>query len=49
MNIGVLLGAPSRDLVDIDLDCPEALVFKDRFLLKTEAVFGRPSKPGSHL
>jgi Bifunctional DNA primase/polymerase, N-terminal len=31
-NIGVLLGLPSGGLVDIDLDCREAIMLADRFL-----------------
>ena len=47
-NLGVLLGAPSKNLVDIDLDCPEALVLADVFLPTTHTVFGRPGAPRSH-
>jgi len=47
-NIGVLLGAPSGDLIDVDLDCPEALLLAPSILPKTPAVFGRLSKPRSH-
>jgi hypothetical protein len=47
-NIGVLLGPRSGDLVDIDLDCPEALALADIYLPPTGAVFGRASKPRSH-
>lgn len=47
-NVGVLLGAPSGDLVDIDLDAPEAAAAADDFLPATGAVFGRASKPRSH-
>jgi hypothetical protein len=47
-NIGVLLGAVSGGLVDVDLDCPAALALADRFLPSTAAVFGRQSKPRSH-
>jgi len=46
-NIGVLLGEPSSGLVDIDLDCPEALAFAHS-LPKTDCVFGRKSNPRSH-
>lgn len=48
LNIGVLLGQPSGGLVDIDLDCGEALTLADRFLPSTHVIFGRPSKPKSH-
>lgn len=48
LNIGVILGARSGGLVDIDLDCPEALVLARSILPDTEAMFGRASKPCSH-
>ncbi len=48
LNIGVLLGAKSNGLTDIDLDSPEAVKIADYFLPKTEAVFGRGGKPRSH-
>ena len=48
MNVGVLLGAPSGDLVDIDLDAAEAVTLADQFLPKTGSEFGRASKPRSH-
>ncbi|WP_427365675.1 phage/plasmid primase, P4 family [Candidatus Caldatribacterium saccharofermentans] len=47
-NVGVLLGEPSQWLCDVDLDCPEAPRIADHFLPKTNAVFGRASKPKSH-
>ena len=47
-NIGVLLGAKSNGLTDIDLDSPEAIKTADYFLPSTEAVFGRAGKPRSH-
>ena len=46
-NIGVLLGNPSNGLVDIDLDCPEAIRLAPQFLPIT-AMFGRESAPCSH-
>jgi len=46
-NIGIALGAPSGNLVDIDLDCPEANELAPLFLPKT-LVFGRKSTPQSH-
>jgi hypothetical protein len=46
-NLGRLLGDPSG-LVDIDLDCPEAIMVADLFLSQTGMVHGRPSKPRSH-
>ena len=47
-NIGVLLGSPSGGLVDVDLDCPEALMLASTFLPATCARFGRASKRASH-
>lgn len=47
-NIGILLGAASNGLVDVDLDCPEAMALADRFLPPTAAAFGRQSKPRAH-
>ena len=46
-NVGVILGEPSGDLADADLDCPEALVLA-RLLPPTDSVFGRAGKPRSH-
>ncbi len=46
-NIGVILGGVSGGLVDIDLDCPEAVELAPAFLPDTWT-FGRPSKPRSH-
>jgi hypothetical protein len=47
-NVGVILGARSGELVDADLDCPEALALADTYLPETGAIFGRPSKLRSH-
>ncbi|MBI2218775.1 MAG: bifunctional DNA primase/polymerase [Candidatus Rokubacteria bacterium] len=47
-NVGVLLGAPSGDLADVDLDCSETIALADALLPSTAAVFGRASKPRSH-
>lgn len=46
-NIGVLLGEPSGNLVDIDIDILECVPFCDAFLTPT-ATFGRKSKPRTH-
>jgi cell division septation protein DedD len=46
-NVGILLGSASSGLVDIDLDCPEAVELAPLFLPPT-ATFGRASKPRSH-
>jgi hypothetical protein len=47
-NIGLLLGEPSRGLLDVDLDVPEAIVVADRLLPSTERIHGRPGNPRSH-
>jgi hypothetical protein len=46
-NIGIRLGAPSNGLVDVDLDCSEAIALAPSFLPPT-TTFGRASKPASH-
>lgn len=47
-NIGLLLGERSNGLVDIDLDCTEAVAMAGDILPPTDAIFGRHSKPRSH-
>lgn len=47
-NVGVLLGEPSGGIVDIDLDCPEALELAPQFLPAGARCFGRSSKRKSH-
>ena len=47
-NIGVVLGPASGGLVDIDLDCDEALLAASSFLPQTNAIFGRKSSQKSH-
>jgi len=47
-NIGVILGNPSGNLVDVDLDCAEAVTLAPHFLPDTPAIFGRASKVRSH-
>lgn len=44
-NISVLLGKPSNNLIDIDLDIREAARLAPAFLPKTGMSFGRASKP----
>jgi P4 family phage/plasmid primase-like protien len=46
-NTGVKLGAPSGGLVDVDLDCDEAVALAPAFLPAT-CTFGRASKRRSH-
>jgi hypothetical protein len=48
MNVGVLLGESSGGLVDVDLDCAEAITIAPYLLPKTKAIFGRDSKRNSH-
>jgi hypothetical protein len=47
-NLGLLLGEPSGGIVDVDLDCPEAVVLADTFLPPTECIFGREGNPRTH-
>jgi hypothetical protein len=47
-NIGLLLGGASNNLVDIDLDIPEAVTVAPFLLPKTGWVSGREGKPRSH-
>ena len=47
-NVGIRFGADSAGLVDIDLDCHEAIDLADIYLPATGAEFGRTSKPRSH-
>lgn len=47
-NIGVILGEASGGLVDIDIDCPEALALAPYFLPATPGRFGRATKRASH-
>ncbi|MCH7869763.1 MAG: AAA family ATPase [Myxococcales bacterium] len=48
LNIGVLLGKPSGNLVDIDLDCPEAIELAKSILPDTGWTHGRQSARSSH-
>ena len=48
-NVGIRWGADSGGLVDVDLDCAEAIELAPIYVPPTGAVFGRPSKPKSHL
>ena len=47
-NIGVVLGASSGGLTDIDLDCREALAIAPYILPKTGTLFGRASSRDLH-
>lgn len=47
-NIGLILGAPSGGLVDVDLDCTEARAIANKYLPPTEAKTGRSGSANSH-
>ncbi len=47
-NVGLVLGALSGGLVDVDLDCPEAVLAASRLLPATGLRSGRASRPESH-
>jgi predicted P-loop ATPase len=47
-NIGIILGARSNGLVDVDLDCAEAVWLAHLILPSTNATFGRKGKPQGH-
>jgi hypothetical protein len=47
-NVGVLLGAASGGLIDVDLDSPDAVELAQLILPRTDCVFGHDSKPSSH-
>ena len=47
-NVGIQLGKKSNGIIDIDLDCQEAVDLADSILPPTQAIFGRESKPRSH-
>jgi len=47
MNVGIRLGEPSGDVVDVDMDVPEARKIADRFLPPT-VTSGREGSPRSH-
>ena len=47
-NLGVILGDASGGLVDVDLDCEEAISVAATFLPPTNRIHGRDGKPRSH-
>ena len=47
-NLGVILGEPSGNLVDVDLDHPAVQRLKGMLLPPTEAIHGREGSPSSH-
>jgi hypothetical protein len=48
LNLGLLTGAPSGGLIDIDLDVAEALAVGPQLLPTTGWISGRKGKPRSH-
>lgn len=47
-NLGVSLGEPSGDLIDVDIDHPAATRLRHYFLPRTRARHGRATNPDSH-
>ena len=47
-NLGILWGKPSHWLVDVDLDCDEAVLLAPIFLPGTGRVYGRKTRRNSH-
>ena len=47
-NVGVILGAASDGLTDVDLDCAEAVTVASYLLPRTTATFGRAGRRFSH-
>lgn len=47
-NVGMVCGEPSGNLIDIDLDCTEAVELGQHFLPATRAIFGRAGRLRSH-
>ena len=48
LDVGGRMGPKSGGLVDVDLDCIEAMTLATYFLPPTAAIYGRASKPKSH-
>jgi P4 family phage/plasmid primase-like protien len=48
-NVAIQFGADSGGLTDVDLDCNDAIFLAQHFLPPTDAIFGRRSKPCSHM
>src|SRR5262249_29671432 len=48
-QISLWTGVPGSNLVDVDLDSIEAVQLAPHYLPKTDAVWGRPGNPLSHL
>jgi putative DNA primase/helicase len=48
-NVGVKLGVCSDNLMDIDLDCPEAATLAEHYRIDGGVAVGRSGKPVSHI
>jgi hypothetical protein len=48
INIGIVLGEPSKGLVDVDIDDSGALKLAADFFPSTSCIFGRATNPCSH-
>jgi hypothetical protein len=48
LNVGLLCGESSGGRTDVDLDCHQALILADRFLLLTRRISGRSNNLRSH-
>jgi hypothetical protein len=47
-NVGILVGKPSGNLTDVDLDCKQARLLAPSFLPLTKRIHGRKSRRFSH-
>ena len=47
-NVGVILGEASGWLIDVDLDCEEAVTLAEQYLPPTGMITGRDGRPRSH-
>jgi predicted P-loop ATPase len=48
LNVGAIMGPKSNGLIDVDLDCPEAVALASYFLPETHSIYGRPGKRRRH-
>lgn len=48
-GVGLILGRASNGLVDVDLDCAEAVALARDLLPPTAMISGRPGNPSSHM
>jgi AAA domain-containing protein/bifunctional DNA primase/polymerase-like protein len=47
-NVGIILGPPSSNAIDVDIDSEQARLAADAILPPTRCVYGRKSSPASH-